>query len=1047
MEKQELVSKHSFRIQMITFLGVLIGLFIIPYIPIHLNPQPKSFTLNINFHYPNADALLVENEVTTRLEQAFARLENLIEVTSISKEGMGSIQLTFDKYTDIDQKRLEVAALLRQVYTYFDGKISFPEMSYESSFKYEQSLLTFTLLSNLPHSNIEELANEQLIQPLASIKGIERIEILGLRTEEWQLKIKETQLYQLNLTFEHISTSLQHHFNIRDIGWFEENSERITYVKFGTDRHSVDAEVIGNILIGVQNNRSIYLRDIAHIKKTLQTPRSYFRVNGRPGVNLIVYVRPSANQLPIAKKIKAKINLLKKTIPDNIKIFIRYDSTQFVAEELNKIFHRVIGAIFILFLMIWLIYPTSFLTIVGISLIASVLWSVIVFYLADLELHSYSIAGLTLSLGIVLDNIIIMSDHVAKRKNRRILTALLAANLTTIGVFLVIFLIDEKYREEFTGFIFTFSINLLVSLGVALWLIPTLLDKRMVNFSKKYFGRKKKYFVIKFNAFYERYILFVHKRKFLFYLVLLGIFGLPFFALPEKVNSKNTFGKLYNHTIGSDIYQDHLRFYLDKYLGGTLALFVKNKDNFHFSHQNQEQIRLYLRASLPYGSTLEQMNEIMKEFEVYLGQFSEISKFQTYINGYKNARIEIDFTKAALDSGFPIRMQGLLQSKSRTVGAGDFQIFGVGQLFNDAVGGSRISQHLRLSGYNYPELLKIAEEEKKRLLEHTRIDKVLISSRLHWYEPEEKYYVMDFESRDIILQEGLNLAQIGNRILKLDPQKDFLLFSTKNGKKLPIRLLSDLNQQNYFWEAVETPLFLDSIKVYKNKGLTSVQEYKGLSDIVRKNQAYQLFLEYEFLGTPGLALEDKEERIKNIEKKLPLGFHIEDVEYTWWNENAGKQIPLMLLAGIITIFIVCAILFDSLIWSLIPVLLIPLSYIGIFISVIIFKFKFDLGGIAAFLLVGGLSVNAAIFIINDYLNLKKRRKNLIPVQLYLKSFNGKIIPILLTALSTCLGLFPFLAFDKGQPFWYSLAICTVSGIIFSILAVILVLPIFFNLKN
>ncbi|MEO1263792.1 MAG: efflux RND transporter permease subunit [Bacteroidota bacterium] len=125
---------------------------------------------------------------------------------------------------------------------------------------------------------------------------------------------------------------------------------------------------------------------------------------------------------------------------------------------------------------------------------------------------------------------------------------------------------------------------------------------------------------------------------------------------------------------------------------------------------------------------------------------------------------------------------------------------------------------------------------------------------------------------------------------------------------------------------------------------------------------------------------------------------------------------------------------------------IPINEYGIKISVAVFDFKFDLGGFAAFLLVAGLSVNAGIFIINDYLNIKKRKKNLSPIRAYVKACNAKSVPILLTGLSTCLGLIPFVIFDQGQTFWYALAICTIAGTLFSLLAVFMFLPAFIGFR-
>ncbi len=1036
---------YIFQIKIIALLCVFISLILIPGIPIQLNPSTSSFILNVRFYFPNGAALTIENEATSRFEQVFSKLKYLEEITSISRTGEGNIKLKFDNYADLEKVRLELASLIRQVYPKFRDKISYPEINQEGgSFQEKQNLLTYTFSSSLPHSKIELLIKQYIIQPLSALNGIEKMELSGIEQPILQIIIKESLIQQLDINYQQISSVIKSHFEIQDLGWSNNSSGKKIYLQFGEGKNSKSfIPDLKNLIISYKNRLPIFLRDIATFQIEKQHPKSYYRINGKSGINLLIYSKDDQNQLQLAKTVKKEIDFLKNAFPEEVKINLRSDSTAFLGKELSKIFNRVITAFGILFFMIFIIYPSYYLFAVFSGFLVSLSLSIIVYYLFNLQLHSYSLASLTLSLGIVLDNIIIMTDHVLRKKNKKIIIAILAANLTTVGVFLTIFLIDAKYRQELTDFISVFSINLLMSLVVALWLIPALLYDKIVSGVSKY-QRRRKSFAIRLSRFYRNYIVWIQRRRIAILLLLAVLFGLPFFALPPFIQSNTYAAQLYNQSFGSKTFQRNVKPIIERYLGGTLGLFIRNKDKISFTPQEQEQIKLYLQASLPYGSSLEQMNEVMKDFENFLNQFTEISRFQTYISGYDNGRIEIEFHENCLKTGFPWHLKGLLQAKARKTGSAGFLIFGVGSIFNDSNNVNGISQHLKLSGYNYHQLMEIANREKERLLSHIRIEKVLISSRINWLEPKEKYFALEFESPDIILQKGLNFSTIGRQILTLAPQKDAFYIPAPDGTGVMVSLLSDRARQNYFWEARETPIFQDSFRIYKNKNLTTLKESKGIDEVYRKNQEYQILLEYEFMGNAYLAEKDKKQRIKDIQKTLPTGFQIEDEQFTWWDENAFKKVPLLILSAIIIIFAICAILFDSIKWSFIPLLLIPLSYIGIFLCVGLIKFKFDQGGMAAFLLIAGLAVNGAIFIINDYLNIAsaKAYPRLSLLECYLKSFNGKIIPILLTALSTCLGLLPFLIFDDGQPFWYALAVSTIFGTIFSVLSLGLFLPIF-----
>jgi multidrug efflux pump subunit AcrB len=128
--------------------------------------------------------------------------------------------------------------------------------------------------------------------------------------------------------------------------------------------------------------------------------------------------------------------------------------------------------------------------------------------------------------------------------------------------------------------------------------------------------------------------------------------------------------------------------------------------------------------------------------------------------------------------------------------------------------------------------------------------------------------------------------------------------------------------------------------------------------------------------------------------------------------------------------------------------MIPLSFIGVFLTFYFFKLGFDQGGFASFLLLSGITVNSALFIPNDYNNIRRKPKyNRTKLITYLKAYNGKIIPVFLTIISTILGLLPFLLGELKEAFWFSLASGTIGGLIFSILAIVIFLPVFIDVKN
>ena len=187
-----------------------------------------------------------------------------------------------------------------------------------------------------------------------------------------------------------------------------------------------------------------------------------------------------------------------------------------------------------------------------------------------------------------------------------------------------------------------------------------------------------------------------------------------------------------------------------------------------------------------------------------------------------------------------------------------------------------------------------------------------------------------------------------------------------------------------------------------------------------------------------------------INQSMPIGFRVKEGRDYWggyWKMSNGfdrRILYILLVFGII--YFICAILLESLKQAMIVMLIVPLSFIGCFLGFYCFGLVFNEGGLAAFILMCGLSVNAVLYIQNDYNNkiIAGKARGL---QTYLSAWNAKIIPILLTVISTILGFIPFLIGSNVADFWISLAIGTMSGLIFSVLVLMIYLPLFFMRKE
>lgn len=198
---------------------------------------------------------------------------------------------------------------------------------------------------------------------------------------------------------------------------------------------------------------------------------------------------------------------------------------------------------------------------------------------------------------------------------------------------------------------------------------------------------------------------------------------------------------------------------------------------------------------------------------------------------------------------------------------------------------------------------------------------------------------------------------------------------------------------------------------------------------------------FNVLGSYSYTADYIDEVTEHFSKQLPMGYRCMRAGYHFRDDLSAPYWVLAIV--LVVIFFVCAILFESLRIPITIISLIPVSFIGLFITFWLTGIKFGTGGFASMVMLAGITVNSGIYIINEYrLFLNSQRfagQN--PVRVYVKAYSHKIIPVFLTVLSTVLGFVPFFFDGDKEPFWFSFATGVTGGLIFSIPALVLVMPI------
>lgn len=1073
----------------VTFLCVaLAGIAFIPLLPIKLSPSRTLPQLTISYNMPGNSARVIEMEVTSRLEAMLARIKGIKEINSTSGNGWGYVTLELDKHTNIDAARFEASTIIRQTWPSLPDGLSYPvlEMSRPDD-KEVRPFMSYTLNAAATPIFIQRFAEDQIKPRLSGIPGIYRIDVSGATPMEWRLEYDSRQLATLGISIPDIQKAISQYYQKEFLGTGNVETQLATSCKGGQSSQWIrlalvpenETDGFNPSLITVLNKdgKLIRLDQLLKVTRQEEAPQSYYRINGLNSIYLSIRAEETANQLELAKRVRAEMEYIRTLLPPGYEIHTSYDATEFIQDELNKIYVRTGLTVLILLMFVLLITrEIKYLLLIIISLSINLSIAVILYYLSGLEMQLYSLAGVTISLSLVIDNTIVMTEHIRNRHNRKAILSILAATLTTIGALVIIFFLDEKIRLNLQDFAAVVIINLGVSLLIALFLVPALIDKMNLEWKKsgkknisgeeteytwksrikKRTNRILKRFPVYYNRYYQCQIDFLCGWKKLACFILLLAFGIPVFLLPEKIEYDTKDKKkiytatdtllidTYNKFASNETYKEKIKPIVDKALGGTLRLFVQKVYEGSYFTRNEETV-LSVSASLPNGTTLPQMNTLMSRMEAYLSTFKEIRQFQTNVYSARQAGIRIYFTKESERSGFPYTLKSKIISKALELGGGSWQVYGLqDQGFSNDVRERAGSFRIVMYGYNYDELYEWAEQLKAKLLTHRRIKEVLINSEFSWWKDDYQEFYFNLNKARLTQEDiqPIDLFASINPVFGKDIYTGTIVVNEETEK---LKLSSRQSQEYDVWSMQYVPQTIDG-KPYKLAELASVEKGQMPQKVYKVNQQYRLCLQYEYIGASNQGNKIQERDLKEINAILPMGYTAKsESAYWYWDKKDNKQYLLLLLI-IVIIFFTTSILFNSLKQPLAVIFVIPISYIGVFLTFYWFKLNFDQGGFASFVLLCGITVNASIYILNEYNQIRQRKPLMSPYKAYLKAWNAKITPIFLTVVSTILGFIPFMLGPDKEAFWFPLAAGTIGGLAMSILGIFLYLPLF-TLKN
>ena len=1026
---------------------MVIGAALLPRIDVADQPRPRQGkTLTVRYSWTRASAKVIEQNVTSRIEGLVASVKGVESVSSESYFGSGKVMVNLKKEADVSSVKFEIASLLKQLHKRLPEGVTYPVLTGgevvngDERSETTQLLLTYQVNSNLSDEQLKEYVERKVEPVLKRLEDVKRVEVTGGVSKYIEITYDPFILANYGLTANDIEKGIRSFMGREDI------VGEVVHQSANGERRRIDlylttdkfAKPLEQMPIGVVDGKTVYLNDLASYEYKNREPKRYFRVNGLSTIYLNIHVDAEANRIALSDKLQKQMTEMESQLKKGVYMTLTYDGAQERESELHKLVWRSLMALAILLLFVWIAKREwKYLVIMVVTLAAIILTAVIAYWLLDIRLHIYSLAGITVSLGLVIDASVVMTDHYSYYHNRKAFLAILAALLTTIGSLVVVFWLPEFIQKDLYDFAWIIIVNLSVALLVAYAFTPALIEQmRYESFQQGHVRHWS--LVIRWTCFYSRYICFTQRHKWVYIVLLTLAFGIPFHALPQKWEGH----EWYNATLGSDFFQTKCKDALSKLFGGTMRLFAESLSENTYAGDREKEMRLTVRAQMPLGGSAAELNEKVVILENFLSGFEEIKRFETTVEEW-GAIVIVEFKDEYRQTSFPYLLENKVIGKVISIGGADWSTSGVSERgFSNSLNLQYRANRIEIAGYNYDRLYRIAEDMCETMKTNSRVVDITIETPGHENQEDELYMRYDKEKMALY---DFDLNATHGTLREILSGYDIERYNDGN---LAADMYLKSSAKDWFdlWHLQNAYLKVNGTDT-KVSDFMDIERREAKNCIPRKNQEYVLRVAFNVLGSYTYTSKYIEKITKEYNAKMPVGYRCLNTSYGHY-EDTGTQYWLILLIVII-IYFICSILFESLRLPLVIISLIPVSFIGTFLTYYLSGVEFSTGGFASLVLLSGLTVNGGIYIVNEYQHIYKRcglRQRADKIRWYVKAYNHKVIAVLLTILSTVLGLVPFFIDGDEERFWFSFAVGSAGGLLFSIFAIVFVMPILMSLN-
>jgi len=981
---------------------VLFGLVAGSRIGISQFPDVDFPTINVSATWEGAAPEVLENDVVEILEEALVQVEGVRSITSSSRQGSANITLELDISRNVDLALQDVQAKVSQAQHHLPRDMDPPTIA--KSNPEDQPILWITLSGPFPQRVLTDYARYNLKEKLQTIPGVGEITAGGAQDRNVRIWLDAKRLDEKGVTVQDVISALQREHVELPAGRLETTGREVNLRVLG---EAVDLETLEHIVIRESGGSPIYLSDVALVEDGFEDIRRFSRVDGVPAQGLGIKKQRGANAVAVAKQVKRELVELQKTLPEGMIISINSDSTKFIEDSVNEIQLELLLSVLLTALVCWMFLGSLSSTLnVVLAIPMSLLGTIAVIYFLGFTFNTFTLLGLALAVGIVVDDAIMVMENIyrhaeggksllkaALEGTNEIAFAALAATLAVVAIFIPVAFISGIIGRFFLQFGITLCLAVLFSYVEAVTLAPSRCSQ-FLKTSREGRGRVGKAVDQSFDWMSNKYA-DILKRGLKRPGIILVLSVLLF--------------------LGSLV--------VVRFLPGEFV-------------PSQDLSLMMVRLQTAVGSDIRETDKLFLQAEKVVASFPEVTRRFLTVGG----------GGGSVNSGFmfvtlvPPGERKLSQAELTTVMRKKLNaIPGVRAVIQDMSQRGFTAQRgfpveFSVRGPDWDQLIKSSREIMRKLeASGTVVD---LDTDYQLGMPELRVQPDRGRAADI----GVSIDDVATTLNSLVGGIRVGKYSS-GGRRLDVRLKLLAEQRTRPEDLARLQVRTRSGELVPLSALVSYKEEPALQAIMRRDRerAITIFANV----APGHAQEEALKVVENLSRQMPLGYRavLGGASITF-RESMGSLL-FALWMGILIAYMILASQFNSFLHPVTVLTILPLSVVGAILALLVMGQSLNIFSMIGLLLLMGIVKKNSIILV-DYANQFRRETGMGAREAMEKAGPIRLRPILMTAIATLMAAIPpALGLGAGSEIRMPMAIAVIGGLVLSTVLSLIVVPAFY----